>query len=314
MRFICAMLSFGFLTAALGGAGLSSASTNANMNEGILARTNLVAWCIVPFDAAKRGPEARARMLTRLGLRRLAYDWRTEHLETFGEEIEAMRRHGIEITAWWFPANLGPESRRILEVLAEHQVRCQLWVTLGDPALGTEDPVAKTSAAVTRLAPIADAAAKVGCELALYNHGGWFGQPENQISILRALNRPNVGLVYNFHHGHEHMDRFSELFKQMQPHLLAINLNGMIPQGDQMGKKILTIGEGTHEAAMIRIIRNSGWQGPVGVLDHLPRTDSEVTLRENLEGLEGLRSHDGETSQLGTPAPEYHTIPAATPE
>ena len=33
----------------------------------IFARTNLVAWCIVPFDAKKRGPEERAEMLSRLG-------------------------------------------------------------------------------------------------------------------------------------------------------------------------------------------------------------------------------------------------------
>ncbi len=40
----------------------------------LFARSNLVAWCIVPFDSQKRGPEERAAMLERLGLRRLAYD------------------------------------------------------------------------------------------------------------------------------------------------------------------------------------------------------------------------------------------------
>jgi len=29
----------------------------------VLARENLVAWCIVPFDAKKRGPEDRVAML-----------------------------------------------------------------------------------------------------------------------------------------------------------------------------------------------------------------------------------------------------------
>ncbi|MDG2213510.1 MAG: hypothetical protein P8M70_06760, partial [Verrucomicrobiota bacterium] len=40
------------------------------------AKDKLVAWCIVPFDAKKRGPAQRARMLKRLGLKRVAYDWR----------------------------------------------------------------------------------------------------------------------------------------------------------------------------------------------------------------------------------------------
>ena len=51
------------------------------------ARDNLVAWCIVPFDAAKRNPQQRAEMLARLGLSRVAYDWRDEHIPTFEEEI-----------------------------------------------------------------------------------------------------------------------------------------------------------------------------------------------------------------------------------
>ena len=43
---------------------------------------NLVAWCIVPFDARKRGPEERAAMLARLQLPMLAYDYRAEHIPT----------------------------------------------------------------------------------------------------------------------------------------------------------------------------------------------------------------------------------------
>ncbi|MEY4403946.1 MAG: hypothetical protein RIR91_1981, partial [Verrucomicrobiota bacterium] len=31
--------------------------------EPLFAQENLAAWCIVPFDAKQRGPEARAAML-----------------------------------------------------------------------------------------------------------------------------------------------------------------------------------------------------------------------------------------------------------
>jgi hypothetical protein len=75
----------------------------------------------------------------------------------------------------------------------------------------------------------------------------------------------------------------------MQPHLLAINLNGMVTDGDKVGKKILTLGEGDQELAMMKTIRDSGWRGPVGILDHRPETDSEETLRGNLAGLQKLR-------------------------
>jgi hypothetical protein len=72
----------------------------------MFAQDNLVAWCIVPFDAKKRNPQQRAEMLDQLGIKRLAYDYRAEHVPSFEEEIETMNKHGIEITAWWFPGAL----------------------------------------------------------------------------------------------------------------------------------------------------------------------------------------------------------------
>ena len=58
--------------------------TNAADN---FAKDKLVAWCIVPFDAKQRGPAARAAMLKKLGLKRVAYDWRTQHVKEFEEDI-----------------------------------------------------------------------------------------------------------------------------------------------------------------------------------------------------------------------------------
>ena len=40
-----------------------------------LAMDNLVAWCIVPFDAKNRGPAERVEMLKNLGFKKYAYDW-----------------------------------------------------------------------------------------------------------------------------------------------------------------------------------------------------------------------------------------------
>src|SRR3974390_3469309 len=95
-------------------------------------RTNLVAWCIVPFDAKKRGPEERAAMLEKLGFKLFAYDYRAEHVPTFDAEMEALQRHHIRLLAWWFPGELNAEARLILDVLKRHGERgVQLWVTGG---------------------------------------------------------------------------------------------------------------------------------------------------------------------------------------
>ena len=244
---------------------------------------------IVPFDAARRGPEERAAMLDRLGLRRLAYDWREEHLPTFVEELDALKRHGIELTALWFPPSYDDHARFFLETLSARGLKPQLWVTGGGPPTSSpEEQAARVAAEADRIRPIAEAAARIGCTVALYNHGGWFGEPENQIAIIEALKLPNVKIVYNLHHGHPHLDRFPALLETMKPYLVALNLNGMDRDGEARGRKILVLGQGEEDARLLQVIRDSGWQGPVGILDHVPEADAEVQLRANLEGLQRL--------------------------
>lgn len=266
--------------------------------EKLFAKDNLVAWCIVPFDSEKRGPRQRAKMLNRLGIQKLAYDYRAEHIPTFDEEVETLKQHGIELTAWWFPTTLNDEARQILDVLKRHNVKTQLWVTGGGGPANPEENAAWIEAEAARIRPIAEAAAEIGCSVGLYNHGGWFGEPENQIAIIKALQLPNVGIVYNLHHGHGHVERFSALMETMLPYLMAVNLNGMTADGDQHGEKILPLGTGELDLQLLRIIHDSGYQGPIGILNHTD-LDAEARLQDNLDGLAWL------TSLLeGEPAPE----------
>jgi sugar phosphate isomerase/epimerase len=254
----------------------------------LFGKDNLVAWCIVPFDAKKRGPEQRAEMLERLGVSRFAYDYRVEHVPTFNAELDALKQHGIELIAWWFPQTLNAEARHILEILKRHRVQTQLWVTGASPIVKSEEEQKQRIVAeAARIRPIVEEAAKIGCSVALYNHGGWFGQPENQLAILAELRLPNVGLVYNLHHGHEHLDQFGELLQKMLPHLWCINLNGMTKQGDAQGQQILPLGEGDFDLRLLKAIVDSGYRGRIGILGHT-QDDAEDRLKDNLEGLEWL--------------------------
>lgn len=251
----------------------------------LFAPKNLVAWCIVPFDAKKRGPEERAAMLEKLGIRQFAYDYRAEHIPTFDAEVDALAKHHIQLTAWWFPTELNAEARIILDVLKRHNLHPQLWVMGGGgPVKSPEEQKARVEAEARRIRPIAEAAAQIGCSVALYNHGAWFGEPENQLAIIEALKLPNVGIVYNLHHGHDHLARLPELLQKMKPHLLALNLNGMVKDGERLGRKIVPIGQGDDDAAILRVIRESGWRGPVGILNHTDE-DAEARLLDNLQGL-----------------------------
>jgi glucose dehydrogenase/sugar phosphate isomerase/epimerase len=257
----------------------------------LFARTNLMAWCIVPFDAKKRGPEERAAMMEKLGFKHFAYDYRAEHIPQFDAEIAACRKHGVSLDAWWFPGAMNDEAKLILEVLKRNNVRAQLWVTGGGaPTKNAEEQRARVEAEAKRIRSIAEAAAPIGCTVGLYNHGAWFGEPENQIQIIERLRRDgvtNVGIIYNQHHGHDHVDRFAALLQAMKPHLVALNLNGMIRNGDKLGRKILPLGQGEIDLELLAVIRNSGWRGPIGILNHTDE-DAEGRLLDNLDGLDWL--------------------------
>ena len=256
--------------------------------EGLFAPTNLVAWCIVPFDTRKRGPEERAEMLQRLGFSHFAYDWRAEHIPTFDAEVDALQKRHIELTAWWFPAAMNEDAKSILACLERHHLSPQLWVSMfpGPETDATRLDRAMEDAVKT-LSPICDAAQKLGSQVALYNHNGWFGEPANLVALvqrLRLAGHTNTGIVYNLHHAHPHIDDFPQALHMMQPYLLAFNLNGMVRDGDKVGKMVLPIGSGDEEVAMIRTLRDSGWKGPVGVLGHTEE-DAEVKLGKDLAGL-----------------------------
>ena len=272
----------------------------------LYAPTNLLAWCIVPFDARKRGPEERAAMLEKLGFTAFAYDYRVEHIPTFDAEIEALARHHITLSAWWFPTELNDEARLILNTLQRHHEHPQLWVMGGgEPTRDAAEQAARVTAEAARISRIAGAAAGIGSVVGLYNHGGWFGEPENQLAIIARLRETgvtNVGIVYNWHHGHQHLDRFPTLLAQMRPHLLAVNLNGMVRDGDRNGRLILPLGQGDLDLALLQTLADSGWRGPIGLLNHTDE-DAETRLAENLKGLARL------TSQL-KPAPAAATAPA----
>ena len=109
-----------------------------------------------------------------------------------------------------------------------------------------------------------------------------------QIARLAAEGCTNVGLVYSFHHGHDHLERFATMWPQIQSAVLAINLNGMVAGGDKSGKKILTLGEGDRELELMLVVQASGWQGLVGILNHRANVDAEEGLRGNLDGLDKL--------------------------
>ena len=149
----------------------------------------------------------------------------------------------IELTAVWFPANLGPDAQKLLAVIKKHGVKPQLWVTTGEPA--GKDQSAKVEAAAkviarSRKRPPRSWGARWRCTTT----AGGSASPRTRSRSSNTSKLKNVGIVYNLHHGHEDFAGFLAL---MQPYSLCpLNLNGM---NDGAKPKILPIGLGKHEQA-----------------------------------------------------------------
>lgn len=255
---------------------------------GLFARENLVAWCIVPFDAKQRGPRERVQMLQKLGLKRVAYDWRDNHVPQWDEEMELYKNQGIELVGFW------GINDRALALMKRHGIKTQFWVTMGGHG---QDQQQRIETAARNIEGMAAKAHGVGCTVALYNHGGWDGEPENQMAVIDLLKKrgiDNVGICYNLHHGHHRMKDFPTLLKKMTPYLWCLNLNGMKP-----GTKILPLGQGENDLDLLKAIVASGYRGPIGILNHRD-IDAEEGLRQNIEGLKGLLRQLGDQATLKT--------------
>ena len=299
--FACCWSLIALLSLSLSAAISSVGAAEVAADAGIFAKNNLVAWCIVPFDASKRNPAERAEMLKKLGLTKLAYDWRDEHIPSFEDEILNLKKQDIEFFAHWSPTAESPAYKAMLDLIEKYKLHPQLWMIA--PAGEAQTNEERVELNARALLPYVADARRLGCTLALYNHGGWSGEPENMIAMVRWLRQhaqtDHVGIVYNFHHGHEHLQQFPAAFKQMLPYLTCVNLNGMTVGGP----KILPIGSGQEDRRMLEMIRDSGYHGPIGILDHRETLDAEQSLRQNLDGLKKLLAEMGELEASKTYSP-----------
>ena len=215
------------------------------------------------------------------------------HVPTFEEEILQYKKHNIEFFAFW-------GWHDAFEPLIEkHGIHPQIWIMFGAPAEGTYEE--KVKAAAEGLLPLVEKTRKYNLKLALYNHGGWSGEPQNMVAVCEYLRTnhkaDHVGIVYNLHHGHDHIADFKEQLTLLQPHLLCLNLNGM---NDNANPKILPIGDGQHDEQLIGVIRHSGYKGPIGIIDHREQLDAEESLMQNLTGLKKVLEKLGDKAAAAT--------------
>ena len=118
-------------------------------------------------------------------------------MPTWDAELDALAQHKVSLDAFWCPGELNDDSRRILGLLKRQGLHPELWAMLGlgnDINVSPDEQARRVDAAVARLAPLAEAAGKIGSEVDLDNHGGWFGEPEHQLAIIPQLDGQPAGV------------------------------------------------------------------------------------------------------------------------
>ena len=210
------------------------------------------------------------------------------------QEFNLAKEHGIEITSilLWLNAKrdsigkLSPSNQELLNNLKMVDQKPTIWISFSDNYFEKINNEQSIKLAVDMIEFIKITTDEIGCEIALYNHHGWFGNPNNQISILKELNHGAITMVYNFHHSHDYVDDYSDLMKRIQPYLSYVNLNGVKKEGPQ----ILTIGKGDYEYKMIKSLKDEGYNGPWGILGHIKTEDVKEVLVRNMNGLKTLNT------------------------
>lgn len=250
---------------------------------------NVYAWCIVPFDSLERSPEERINMLKKLGIKKYAYDWREEHLPEMARELRLAKKNSIEVIGIWMYIDKNQDSinklsvlnEKVFNIIKEEGYKGQIWLGFNANFFKNLSDLEAVNKGKEMVAYLSKRATKLGCKIALYNHGDWFGEPINQIKIIKALPNQDLGIVYNFHHAHKQIDNFPNNVSIMMPYLCNVTINGLRKEGP----KILTIGQGNHEKDMIDLLLEKGYKGNFGILGHVENSDVEIILKANLNGL-----------------------------
>jgi hypothetical protein len=230
-------------------------------------------------------------MLKSLGFKSYAYDWREEHLSSMAHEIELAKENDIAINAIWMwidsgdsVGGLSENNERIFKIIDDTNIETQIWIGISEAwfkGLSHDESLTKAAGMIEYLS---ERASVLECNVGLYNHGGWYGDPDNQVELIESLPGKDIGIIFNFHHAHEHLNDYPIHVENMAPYLWAVNLNGMTEEGP----KILPLGEGDLENTMIKILEREGFYGPYGILGHVEEADVKVVLKKNLDGLSAI--------------------------
>ena len=229
-------------------------------------------WPFFAFDnGVGRGvwsPSVQAETVKKLGYDGIHYNYTNP--KDFAAKNSACRATGVPIHAvyiYTFVNKPGkaydPGIKQMIGMLKGSDTI--IWMTLRDGVRGKQDAEA---AGVVR--EIATLAAESGLKVSLYPHAGFYvATAEDAVRIAKVVDLPNVGVTVNLCHElfAGNSERLAEVVKTASPYLNLVSINGASPTPGKGPKAwdTLPLGSGTFDTdAFLRLIRDSGYRGPIG--------------------------------------------------
>lgn len=236
------------------------------------ARPNpFFAFCMDTHDAKKRSLPEQAQLLKELGYDGAGHLW----LDNVPERLSTLDAAGLKLFHIYIRVDLAPQAsqpydgrlKEVLPLLKGRQITLAALVAGGKPSDQALDP-----RAVELLRQIADLAREQGVKVALYPHvGDWLERVEDALRVTRKVDRPNVGVMFNFCHWLKVDDEqnLAPLLRAAKPHLLAVSINGSDRGADVRagkGRWIAPLDTGEFDLlGLLKALREIGYTGPIGL-------------------------------------------------
>jgi sugar phosphate isomerase/epimerase len=252
-------------------------------------------------DGRKRTLAEQAGLLKELGYAGAGHLW----LDNLTGRLQTLDDAGLKLFQVYFRTSVAAENqppydtrlKNVLPLLHGRGVMLAVLITGGKPSDESADP--RAVEVVRELAVLAE---PHGVRLALYPHAGdWLERVEDAVRVVRKVNRPNVGVMFNLCHWLkvDEEESLRGVLDAARPHLFAVSINGADHAADirsGRGQMIRPLDQGEFDLfGLLKTLRELGYKGPVGLQCYGLGGDARDHLERSMAAWRKLQQRLAET-------------------
>lgn len=252
------------------------------------ASAKLYAFCMEIHDAKKRTLPEQATMLRQLGYDGVGYPlWLGED---FDRNLRTLDAVGVPVYVFYTYVKVKPGvdsfDARVPEAIGKLKGRpVTICVLLS--GLPPADPQGEEKAIKT-LRQLGDLAAAAGVRISIYHHtGDWSASLLHALDIAKKVNHPAVGVNFNLCHWLKvDGDKdYRPVLRDNASRIFAVTINGAkVGSTTWTDGLIQPLDQGDFDnAELLRVLREVGYRGPIGLMCFGIAGDAQEHLARSLK-------------------------------